>query len=186
MSSQKIGMNRKLNENATIYPCTFKVYNNLTKRIWYSKRQKFELSIMILVFDGMMGEFKLGTDHETQLFIRVGLVDGLKNLSTQFHLVIYSAIRDELRLKFLIQSLRKKKVPIDGIYKKLVHDKHDIYEQIYFDYGVDTNKVVVVSPYYSEDGFNIIHSYSHFNHLHTMFNNITARERLSDSADIPL
>jgi hypothetical protein len=58
--------------------------------------------VLILVFDGLLGEFKLSSECEVQLFLRTGLVPGLHALTEQFQVVLYSSIKDEFRLKFLV------------------------------------------------------------------------------------
>ena len=40
-----------------------------------------ECPLLIMVFDGLMGEFKLSSENEVQLYLRLGLVQGLQALS---------------------------------------------------------------------------------------------------------
>lgn len=43
-----------------------------------------ECPLIIIVFDGLMGEFKLSSDNEVQLYLRLGLVQGLQALSKSY------------------------------------------------------------------------------------------------------
>jgi hypothetical protein len=41
-------------------PKTNKIYNNLTKRVWFQRRPEMSNKpVLILIFEGLLGEYKL-------------------------------------------------------------------------------------------------------------------------------
>eukprot|EP00347_Sterkiella_histriomuscorum_P015672 403356132 len=137
----------------------------------------------------MMGEFIKNSENLTELYVRRDLVNGLNELSQDFQIVIYSNSNDEQKVKFIVQSLRKRKVHIDGAYKAINNKSiYDNYDQIFADFQINDiiKQSAIVCPYYSEHGDQVIHSYQDYGELHTMFNNICIREDFTQFDKIPL
>ncbi len=112
----------------------------------------------------------------------------MKLLSSAYQIAIFTLIKEDYKIKFLIQALKNKKLIFDAIYKKCGDEsEYDVYDQIFSDFQIITasNKVVTVCPYYTEDGSKVIYSYPGYNRLHPMFSNICAREKVIDFDDIP-
>ena len=136
----------------------------------------------------MMGKFKKSPSNETMLYIRKGLSKGMKLLSQNYQIAIFTLIKEEYKIKFLVQALKNKKLVFDAMYKKTGDEsEYDIYDQIFIDFQIITSssKAVTVCPYYSEDGSKVIYSYPGYNRLHPMFQNICAREKVIDFDDMP-
>ncbi|CDW86620.1 UNKNOWN [Stylonychia lemnae] len=169
---------------------TFKNYKNFTKRIFFNKRVNYSASpLLILVFDNLMGEFRKGPDCQTELHIRQGLIQGINELSLDFQVVIFTSSKDEQKIKFLTQCLRKRKAQIDGVYRAISNNTiFENFDQIFLDFQIAdiTKQTCIISPYYSEYGDQVIHSYDGYGGLHLMFKNICIREDFSQFGQIPL
>ena len=69
------------------------------------------------------------------LYIRKGLSKGIKLLSQSYQIAIFTVIKEDYKIKFLIQALKNKKLVFDAIYKKLGDEsEYDIYDQIFNDF----------------------------------------------------
>ena len=51
--------------------------------------------LLIIVFAGLLGAFSKNHNNEIELYVRVGLIEGLSLLSQEFQIVIYFTIKDE-------------------------------------------------------------------------------------------
>lgn len=90
---------------------------------------------MILVFDGLLGVFHKGQENEIELYIRNGIFEGINMISTACQVAIFTTIKDEAKIKFLIQSLKKRKIIFDAVYRKLGNETiFDNYDQLYQDF----------------------------------------------------
>jgi hypothetical protein len=49
-----------------------------------------------------MGKFKKSPQNETMLYIRKGLSKGIKLLSSAYQIAIFTLIKEEYKIKFLI------------------------------------------------------------------------------------
>ena len=96
----------------------------------------------------------------------------MKLLSTAYQIAIFTLIKEDYKIKFLLQALKNKKLVFDAIYKKTSDEsEYDVYDQIFLDFQIiiPSIKSVTVCPYYSEDGSKVIFSYPGYSRLHPMF-----------------
>jgi hypothetical protein len=77
----------------------------------------------------MMGKFKKSPQNESMLYIRKGLSKGMKLLSSAYQIAIFTLIKEEYKIKFLIQALKNKKLVFDAMYKKTGDEtEYDVYD----------------------------------------------------------
>jgi hypothetical protein len=117
-------------------PSTIRQYNNITKRIYFQRRDLYvKRPMIILIFDGLLGLFKKSPVNETLLYVRKGIAEGLQKLSATFQIAIYTSMKEDYKVKFFIQALKNKKVVFDAVYRRLGEDSdYDIYDQIFLDF----------------------------------------------------
>ena len=135
-SSDKIKLFEKSNQKLqpkkdnNIGPQTVRIYNNISKRIWIQRREALvKRPLIVIIFDGLMGNFVKSPINETMLFIRKGLIEGLKLLSTNYQVAVFTHMREDYKIKFFIQALKNKKVVLDAVYRKLGEDSdYDVYD----------------------------------------------------------
>lgn len=73
---------QELNLPVNLNPQTLRQYNNFSKRLWFERREETaKRPLVILIFDGLLGKFKKSPSNETMLYIRRGLIKGIKLLS---------------------------------------------------------------------------------------------------------
>lgn len=77
-ATEKIVASQAKVSKKDLNPQTLKIYNNISKRIWFQRRPSMlNKNMLILVFDGLMGAFRMSDDSEAQFFARQGLIKGL-------------------------------------------------------------------------------------------------------------
>lgn len=102
--------------------------------------------VMIIHFDGVIGEVyrRSLTDESSQLVLRHGAAEGLRELSKQFQLVLFSFL-SEVSLGLAVDHLiRNEQIIFDGIYTRVQSlkrsEEYFNYNQVYADFDLlDTN-----------------------------------------------
>lgn len=97
-------------------------------------------------------------------------------------------MREDFKVKFVLQALKNKKAVFDAVYRRVTDDSdYDVYDQIFADFQIKSpkSKAVIVSPYFCDEGNRVIFSYPGYSRLHTMFKNICAREKIADFDNLP-
>ena len=91
--------------------------------------------LIVIVFDGLLGVFHKNSNNEIELFTRNGIYEGINMISNACQVALFTTIKDEAKIKYLIQSLKKRKITFDAVYRKIGNESiFDNYDQLYIDF----------------------------------------------------
>lgn len=123
---------------------TERIYDFQSKRVDFRRREASRSNLVVILnFEGVIGEImqrNIGDDNY-QMCLRHGAIDGLKEISKSFQLVLFSTLNEKY-CNHIIDMLDREHVVFDGFYQKVKafkrSDEYSNYNQIYLDFEITT------------------------------------------------